>query len=90
MENKSREIWTKENNENVQHSLKVKTIITTRYCEYAKTIQGTLLDTHEVTTKIKRARVNILTHEYYLFRMKIDENITHRESLENYRQKNYK
>lgn len=44
-------------------------------CTTAKEMWDTLKLTHEGTTEVKRARMNTLTHEYELFRMKSGESI---------------
>ena len=83
--NKPRSLWTKEDKEKVQYNLKAKNIITTALsidefyrvsnCTTAKEMWDTLQVTHEGTTEVKRARMNTLTHEYELFRMKSGESI---------------
>lgn len=85
MVNKDTDDWTKEEKENVQRNLKVKTIITTVFglheflCifhgETAREMQDTLQITHEGTSEVKRVRMDTLIHEYKLFRMKLKENI---------------
>lgn len=70
---------------NVKCSLKVKVgIITTLgldkflrvyHCEIAKEMWGILQITHEGTTKVKMERLDILTHEYGLFKMKLEYSI---------------
>lgn len=77
--------WTKKKREKFQCSLKVKTIISSAFginaflcvshCEIAKEIRDTLQVTHEETIEVKMMRKNILTHEYELLRMKLEENI---------------
>ena len=69
----------------VQYNLKVKNIITSALgmdeyfrvsnCKNAKEMWDTLQVTHEVTTDVKRSRINTLTHEYELFRMNQNETI---------------
>ncbi|KAG4963543.1 hypothetical protein JHK82_040213 [Glycine max] len=44
-------------------------------CKSAKDMWDTLQVTHEGTTNVKRSRINTLTHEYELFRMKTNESI---------------
>ena len=44
-------------------------------CKSAKDMWDTLQVTHEGTTDVKRSRINTLTHEYELFRMKTNESI---------------
>jgi len=44
-------------------------------CKSAKDMWDTLQVTDEGTTDVKRSRINTLTHEYELFRMKTNESI---------------
>jgi hypothetical protein len=83
--NKPRSLWTKDEKKKVQYNLKAKNIITASLsidefyrvsnCTTAKEMWDTLKLTHEGTTEVKRARMNTLTHEYELFRMKSGESI---------------
>lgn len=85
MQNKDRQIWTKNDKEKVQRGLKGKTIITTSFgidefllvsqCETTKEMWDTLELTHEGTIKVRTTKMNTLTHDYELFRMKPEENI---------------
>ena len=69
----------------MQYNLKAKNIITSALgmdeyfrvsnCKSAKDMWDTLQVTHEGTTDVKRSRINTLTHEYELFRMKTNESI---------------
>ena len=75
---KPREEWSEEERRLVQYNLKAKKIITSALgmdeyfrvsnCKSAKDMWDTLQVTHEGTTDVKRSRINILTHEYELFR----------------------
>jgi hypothetical protein len=83
--NKPRNLWTKEDKEKVQYNLKAKTTISIALsmdefyrvsnCTTAKEMWDTLQVTHEGTPEVKRARMNTLTRDYELFRMKSDESI---------------
>ena len=83
--NKPRSLWTKDEKKKVQYNLKAKNIITASLsidefyrvsnCTTAKEMWDTLKLTHEGTTEVKRARMNTLTHEFELFRMKSGESI---------------
>ncbi|CAJ2652972.1 unnamed protein product [Trifolium pratense] len=83
--NKPRNLWTKKEKEKVQYNLKAKTIISIALsmdefyrvsnCSTAKEMWDTLQVTHEGTPEVKRARMNTLTRDYELFRMKSEENI---------------
>src|SRR4051812_44873497 len=44
-------------------------------CTTSKEIWDTLVETHEGTTEVKRSRLNTLSQEYELFRMKPEETI---------------
>ena len=44
-------------------------------CESAKEIWDRLEVTHEGTSQVKESKINILVHNYELFKMKIDESI---------------
>ena len=80
---KPREEWSEEERRLVQYNLKAKNIITSALgmdeyfrvsnCKSAKDMWDTLQVTHEGTTDVKRSRINTLTHEYELFRMKTNE-----------------
>ena len=82
---KPREEWFEEERRLVQYNLKAKNIITSALgmneyfrisnCKSAKDMWDTLQVTHEGTTDVKRSRINTLTHEYELFRMKTNESI---------------
>lgn len=81
---KPKTFWTDEEKKKVQYNLKARNIITSALsyefyrvsnCKTAKDMWDTLQLTHEGTTKVKRARMNTLTHEYKLFRMKQGESI---------------
>ncbi|XP_028106101.1 uncharacterized protein LOC114305199 [Camellia sinensis] len=45
-------------------------------CTTAKEIWDKLIVTHEGTTQVKESRVSVLVHNYELFKMKLDENIS--------------
>ncbi|XP_028070162.1 uncharacterized protein LOC114272640 [Camellia sinensis] len=45
-------------------------------CTMAKEIWDKLIVTHEGTTQVKESRVSLLVHNYELFKMKHDENIS--------------
>lgn len=76
---------SKKDKENMQRRLKVKNIITTTlglneflrvsHNEIAKEMWDILQITHEGTTEVNRKRLSTSTHEYELFRMKLEENI---------------
>ena len=80
-----REQWDEEEKKLVQYNLKPKNIITfalgmdeyfrVSNCKNAKEMWDTLQVTHEGTTDVKRSRINILTHQYELFRMNQNETI---------------
>ena len=82
---KPRDQWSEEDRIRVQYNLKVKNIITyalgiyeyfrVSKCTNAKEMWDKLQLTHESTTDVKKSRINTLTHEYELFRMKTNENI---------------
>ena len=82
---KPREEWTKDERILVQYNLKAKNIIISALgmdeyfrvsnCKSAKDMWDTLQVTHEGTNDVKRSRINTLTYEYELFRMKTNENI---------------
>jgi len=82
---KPREQWDEEERKMVQYNLKAKNIITSALgmdeyfrvsnCKNAKEMWDTLQVTHEGTTDVKRSRINILTHEYELFRINQNETI---------------
>ena len=69
----------------MQYNLKAKNIITSTlgmdeyfrvsHCKNDKDMWDTLQVTHGGTTDVKRSRINTLTHEYELFRMKTNESI---------------
>lgn len=79
--NKEKDVWTSEESEKVKCSLKVKTIITNilvldeflcvSYCETVKKMYNILQVTHEGKNEVKGTRMNTLTHEYELFRIKL-------------------
>lgn len=78
--------WSKEDKENVQCGLKAKNIIIialdidvflrVSHCETPKEMWDILQVTHECTTEVKRERLGTLTHEYELFIMQPEENIS--------------
>jgi len=80
-----REQWDEEEKKLVQYNLKAKNIITSALgmdeyfrvsnCKSAKDMWDTLQVTHEGTINVKRSRINTLTHEYELFRIKQNETI---------------
>lgn len=84
--NKTENDWIKDDKENMQLGLKVKAIITidigidellwVSHYETTKEIWYILQITHEGTTKIKRVRLITLTHEYELYKMRLEENIS--------------
>ena len=45
-------------------------------CESAKEILDRLEITHKGTNQVKESKINILVHNYELFKMKSDESIT--------------
>ncbi|XP_028080258.1 uncharacterized protein LOC114281868 [Camellia sinensis] len=45
-------------------------------CTTTKEIWDKLVVTHEGTTQVKESRVSLLVHNYELFKMKLDENIS--------------
>lgn len=86
MENKSREIWIKDDKEKVQNNLKEKSITNislsmnvffsrVSHCNYAKQMRDILQLTHKSTIEVNNGRNNTLTHEYELFRIKLEENV---------------
>ena len=87
---KPRDQWSEEDRRRVQYNLKAKNIITLTLgideyfrvsnCSNAKEMWDTFQLTHEGTIDVKRSRINTLTHEYELFRMKI-YNICRKDSL---------
>jgi len=82
---KPRENWSEEDRRREEYNLKAKNIITSALgmdeyfrvsnCKSVKDMWDTLQVTHEGTTDVKRSRINTLTHEYELFRMKTNESI---------------
>ena len=82
---KPREQWDEKEKKLVHYNLKAKNIITFALkmndyfrlsnCKNAKEMWDTLQVTHEGTTDVKRSRINILTHQYELFRMNQNETI---------------
>jgi len=78
---KPKEQWDEEENKLVQYNLKAKNIITfalemdeyfrVSNCKSEKDMWDTLQVTHEGTKDVKRSRINILTHKYEFFRIKL-------------------
>jgi len=76
---KPKEEWDDDKRRKVQYNLKEKNIITSALgmdeyfrvsnCKNEKEMWDALQVTHEGTNDVKRSRINILTHEYELFRM---------------------
>ena len=82
---KPRAEWTDEDKKKVQYDLRAKNILTSALgfdeffrvsnCTTAKEMWDTLEVTHEGTEEVKRSRMNTLSQEYEMFRMKPGESI---------------